>query len=559
MRCKCGFENVADARFCGNCRSALGDVFGSATPDAAAPSTAVPELAGPRMAGSHPFSRARMMIVAAVVVVAAAGYWWMNRPPGRYKPDNGGLYPVNVNSKFGFMDRSGKTVITPQFDSTDGFSEGLAAVKIGTKWGYINTKGMVVITPQFDIGNRFRYGRAEVQLGNRFGFIDKDGKYICSPDFLWAGSFSGNLAPVKTADGAMAFVDRSGKVVLLDKVDQLRWGFTGGLIPAASGGKWGFIDTAGKWVIDPQFEQADGFADGLALVRVGGRCGYIDQKGKFVVNPQFDSGYEFDEGVAFFRNGRKYGLIDTKGRVVVDAKFLALGMFSDGLAPVKTEAGFGFIDRTGKMVIPPQFDLAEAFQNGLARVIVLGKETYITTTGAFVVEPFPKMTNAPEAITAKRALYELYKPALNWATDLLPLSMTSGEVPNVKNENGKAGMWTAIFFSASRKETRSFTWAAADSGTGIRKGSNVGTALPWQGATPESFPFAVWVFLFDSDGAYNEAVARAADWLRTHPNQEARFRLGAFKTAAPVWYVMWGTEEDGYSTIMSALTGRFIR
>ena len=25
MQCKCGFENAADARFCGNCRSALGD------------------------------------------------------------------------------------------------------------------------------------------------------------------------------------------------------------------------------------------------------------------------------------------------------------------------------------------------------------------------------------------------------------------------------------------------------------------------------------------------------------------------------------------------------
>ena len=81
----------------------------------------------------------------------------MNRPPGRYKPDNSGLYPINVNGKFGFMDRSGKTVITPQFDWTVGFSEGLASVRIGTKWGYINTKGTVAITPQFDFAMPFRY------------------------------------------------------------------------------------------------------------------------------------------------------------------------------------------------------------------------------------------------------------------------------------------------------------------------------------------------------------------------------------------------------------------
>src|SRR5450759_3622063 len=69
---------------------------------------------------------------------------------------------------------------------------------------------------------------------------------------------------------------------------------------------------------------------------------------------------------------------------------------------------------------------------------------------------------APEAITAQRAFYETYKPARAWATDLLALSVTSGEVPNIKNEDGKAGMWTAIFVSPSRKEARRFTYAVVD-------------------------------------------------------------------------------------------------
>jgi hypothetical protein len=349
-----------------------------------------------------------MAIVAVVVVVAAAGYWWMNRPLGRYKLDNSGLYPININGKYGFMDRSGKTVITPQFDGVFGFSEGLAYVRVGTKYGYINTKGVLVITPQFDDAMPFRYGRAAVKLccgfwfpqkpGDRYGFIDKDGKYICSPDFSWVGQFSGDLAPVRTAGGVIAFVNRSGKVVMSGKFDNLRpTGFTAGLAPAASNGKWGFIDTTGKWVIDPQFENALDFADGPAPVMVGGRWGYIDQKGTFVVNPQYDSGGEFFEGLAVFRQGDKLGLIDTKGRVVVDAKFLLFGQFSEGLAPVQTEDGWGFIDRTGKMVVSPQFDSANSFQNGLARVTALGKEAYITTAGAFVVNPFPGTTIAKES------------------------------------------------------------------------------------------------------------------------------------------------------------------
>ena len=401
MQCKCGFENAADARFCGSCRSALGDVSGSTVPNAVASSTAQPVPPGGGRAPARPLPRATIAIIAVVVVVAAAGYWWMNRPPGSYKPDNSGLYPINVSGKYGFMDRAGKTVITPQFDATYGFSEGLGSVKIGTKWGYINTKGVVAITPQFDFAMPFRYGRARVQLANRYGYIDKEGKYIGSPTFLWASEFSGEFAAVQTADRALALVNQSGKTVLLAQVDTLGYAFNSGLLPAASGGKWGFMDTTGKWVIDPQFEGVAGFADGRAPVKVGGRIGYVDLTGKFVVNPQYDQGNAFDEGYASFANGGKWGFIDTKGQEVCAAKFLAVGNFSDGLAPAQTEDGWGFIDRKCKLVVSPQFDGAESFQNGLAHVTALGKEAYVTTAGSFVVNPFPGTTVLAEK--ARRA------------------------------------------------------------------------------------------------------------------------------------------------------------
>ena len=246
MRCKCGFENAADARFCGNCRLALGDAPGNAAPP---PFVAT----GVGRAAARPLSRKGMVIVAAAVVVAAAGYWWFNRPPGLYKADNGGLYPININGKYGFMDRSGKTVITPQFDLAYGFSEGLAHVRVGNKSGYINPKGVSVITPQFDDAMQFQYGRAAVKQccglwaeqngSNRFGFIEKDGKYISSPEFHCVGTgFSGDLVSVQTADGALAFMNRSGKVVLSVKTESLRAiGFAAGLAPTASGGKWGIL------------------------------------------------------------------------------------------------------------------------------------------------------------------------------------------------------------------------------------------------------------------------------------------------------------------------------
>ncbi len=167
---------------------------------------------------------------------------------------------------------------------------------------------------------------------------------------------------------------------------------------------------------------------------------------------------------------------------------------------------------------------------------------------------------APEAITAQLAFYEMYKPARAWATDLLALSVASGEAPNIKNEDGKAGMWTAVFVSPSRKEARSFTYAVVDSGADIRKGVNISNALAWSGATPASKPFSNSEFAVDSDAAYKVALAKAEDWLKKHPNQKATMRLGnASRFAAPVWYVMWGTTKNGYAALVNATTGAILK
>ena len=49
--------------------------------------------------------------------------------------------------KYGYIDKSGKVVIEPQFDYVRDFSEGLAVVEKDGKWGVIDKNGKVVIEP----------------------------------------------------------------------------------------------------------------------------------------------------------------------------------------------------------------------------------------------------------------------------------------------------------------------------------------------------------------------------------------------------------------------------
>ena len=79
-----------------------------------------------------------------------------------------------MESKYGFIDKSGKVVIEPQFDDAGGFSEGLARVEKDGKWGFIDKSGKVVIEPQFDEVGDFSEG---------FGKVKKDGKVVNEPQF----------------------------------------------------------------------------------------------------------------------------------------------------------------------------------------------------------------------------------------------------------------------------------------------------------------------------------------------------------------------------------------
>src|SRR5689334_9183231 len=59
------------------------------------------------------------------------------------------LYPVKVNGKYGYINKSAKVVIRPQFDQAEQFSEGYAAVEMGNSWGYIDRNGKLVIPPTY--------------------------------------------------------------------------------------------------------------------------------------------------------------------------------------------------------------------------------------------------------------------------------------------------------------------------------------------------------------------------------------------------------------------------
>lgn len=153
-------------------------------------------------------------------------------------------YAAKKDGKFGYINKSGEMIITPQFERALGFVEGLGRVGIGDKQGYIDETGKFVIPLKFDEAHPFREGLAGARIGEQFGFIDKSGAFAVPPRY--------------------------------DQVEH----FSEGIAAVMDDGKWGYINRKGDYIAEPQFNTCWPFNNGVAPIMGDRECGYIDRTGR---------------------------------------------------------------------------------------------------------------------------------------------------------------------------------------------------------------------------------------------------------------------------------------
>ena len=361
---------------------------------------------------------------------------------GAFGNFDGELIPAILSDgRCGFLDRTNKWVIRPQFITAGGFFDGLAAVsKVPGKWYYINEKGEQFTSYQFEKASNFLNGFACVRLGGKTGYLSRKGNLIHmsvmwdddSIDGFW-GQFSEGLGSYKKGK-LYGYIDETGIEVIPAQFDFVN-AFKDGLAEVQIGHKQGMIGRDGKFVINPKylligpygFEGGEfgkvkifgPFRDGLAVVSIAGKRRCIRPDGSYAFSDEYDWSGNFSEGLAaveiydqetsegkMIKSGKFY--IDTSGNKVItipdDVIQGSLGEFHSGLASFemteeKVYRGLdqykfwrtGFIDKTGKIAIEPQFDRALNFDSGIAAVWIgqppENRMGYIDVKGKFIWNP----------------------------------------------------------------------------------------------------------------------------------------------------------------------------
>jgi hypothetical protein len=156
------------------------------------------------------------------------------------------------------------------------------------------------------------------------------------------------------------------------------------LYPTFRNGLWGLVDTMGRVVLEPRFEQI-------------GRGGYLwipetwnaaNPPDQVLILMTFTQGKPVTDRVIPVRLGGRYALATRDGGILVHGEYEGMaGGFSDGLLRVRSGDRFGFLDQTGDLVIPARWEDARAFRDGHAFVMDGGRWGIIDRTGAVVVEP----------------------------------------------------------------------------------------------------------------------------------------------------------------------------
>lgn len=324
------------------------------------------------------------------------------------------LFKIEKNGKFGYIDRTGKIIVSPQYDKAYEFSEGLAAVMKGDKSGFIDHTGKVVIEIKFDkYPDSFHEGLAHVRLNKEPCFIDKSGKIIFKHTFEHSYyPFSEGLTPINQ-NKKYGFMDKTGTIVINPTFSNAN-SFSEGFAAVKVDKKWGYINKEGQIVIKSIFDYCSKFSEGVALVKIGNRYGYIDSLGNNIIESKFTSAASFTENLALVSEGPistyinfatnitklarrskgyqlgKLFFINKTGNTVVDLEKLnvneiLLPGFSEGLVGVRIGGNkWGYMDKAGKLVIEPKFDMVRNFSNGLASVQKNGIDYYIDKTGKII-------------------------------------------------------------------------------------------------------------------------------------------------------------------------------
>jgi len=125
-------------------------------------------------------------------------------------------------------------------------------------------------------------------------------------------------------------------------------------IPAKNqNNRWGFVDSAGKVLIDYKYGWVDNFYNGKARITINKHFAYIDTLGRLIDEIKYNFIERYHNNRAWVRKDGLWAVIDQNGKEIVPPRFADKTDFYEGTAIVENlTEDQGVMDTTGKLILP---------------------------------------------------------------------------------------------------------------------------------------------------------------------------------------------------------------
>lgn len=272
---------------------------------------------------------------------------------------------VQVGDKYGFIHtKTGKEVTPIHFEDVGFLEDNLINVKLNSNWGYIDATGKTVIPFKYGSAYRFEHGLALVSNHGyvkedtyRVGLIDKNGKEVFAPIYR-------------------SIIVSGDKIYFTDEA-----------------GLQGVSDLQGNPLIAPQYPILGAFAHGYAPFALLHQAlyGYLNEKGEEVIAPQYidaKAPHQIGDEVLFVvakqtHQGAYWGVVDKDNQTVIDFIYTDLrGQFNENFLLAQRDDGqYLLIDKRGTPLISKTYDFIADFYEEVSEYSLDGKYGLISLSG----------------------------------------------------------------------------------------------------------------------------------------------------------------------------------
>lgn len=281
------------------------------------------------------------------------------------------LAVVKIGNYFGYIDRSGEIVIPLQYDIAFPFENGRAKVVKESLYGYIDPNNQAIIPCLYEKIEPYSPMEAYAVKNGKTGIIDNMGKELVPFKYdkirkmneeLYVVTNSGRdgflnarkqeILPCEYSYSTMEGQNGESLIVLRTKESTQPYFYS------SAKSKYGLMDLHGNILAPCKYERIGAFINGnLAHVILNDKVGYINSDGKEVIPPIYDqtrilSGNRY----TLYKDGLCYLADSRTGQWVTSQVYNKIEQYRDSLYKVTLNDKFGMIDTDGKVVLEPIYD-----------------------------------------------------------------------------------------------------------------------------------------------------------------------------------------------------------